>query len=232
MSIPKWLPLSVSAAGVSCLSTLTSATAAAATTTATVAAARPGSVRFFSYNIPPAPCRSNYIPTNHTEAGHDFLRRFSHRCFTTSTQKFIEQPQSPHSSPQPPNAKESKKVNQEQQQQQQQQADEPELAREYRDDEDGRSVAIPKRKSWKERWLDISADDSNTATFTEVWRLLKLARKDLALFTLAMVLLTLSAAIVMALPKVTGLILDATKNFTTLEDIEIYGFSRWLWPGA
>ena len=84
---------------------------------------------------------------------------------------------------------------------------------------------VPRRKSWKERWLDISSTDSSTATFSEVWRLLKLARKDLALFSLAMSLLTLSAAIVMSLPKITGLILDATKNFTQLEDIQIYDFS-------
>ncbi|KAG0689333.1 ATP-binding cassette permease mdl2 [Pichia californica] len=88
-----------------------------------------------------------------------------------------------------------------------------------------RSEEIPKKRSWKERLLDISHDDSNTATFTEVWRLLKLGRRDLPLFILAMILLTLSASIVMALPKVTGLILDATKNFTVLEDIDIYGFS-------
>lgn len=85
---------------------------------------------------------------------------------------------------------------------------------------------IAKRKqTWKERLLDISPDESNSATFGEVWRLIKLGRKDLALFSLAMLLLTLSAGIIMALPKVTGLILDATKNFTQLEDIQIYNFS-------
>lgn len=210
---PTSIPKSGSAAGASWLSSLASATATA--TAAAARVARPaGLLRFGSHTLPAAACRPNYVPTD-----HDFLRRPLHRCFSTTPQSFIEQP--PHSSTQAPNGKESKKVNQEQQQQ----ADESELTREYRDDEDGRSVAIPKRKSWKERWLDISADDSNTATFTEVWRLLKLARKDLPLFTLAMVLLTLSAAIIMALPKVTGLILDATKNFTTLEDIDIYGFS-------
>lgn len=82
-----------------------------------------------------------------------------------------------------------------------------------------------KKTSWKERLLGISHNDSNNATFSEVWRLLKLGRRDLPLFCLAMTLLTLSAVIIMSLPKVTGLILDATKNFTELEDITIYGFS-------
>lgn len=94
-----------------------------------------------------------------------------------------------------------------------------------KDEYEDKIKEIPTKKSWKERWLGISHDDSNTATFKEVWRLIKLGRKDLPLFTLAMILLTLSAAIIMALPKVTGLILDATKNFTTLDDIEIYGYS-------
>lgn len=82
-----------------------------------------------------------------------------------------------------------------------------------------------KKPSWKERWLDISSNDSDTATFTEVWRLIKLARKDLPLFCFAMLLLTLSAAIVMSLPKITGLILDSTKNFTNLDDIRIYDYT-------
>lgn len=89
-----------------------------------------------------------------------------------------------------------------------------------------KQVLNPKRKqSWTERWLDISPNDSSAATFSEVWRLVKLGRKDLGLFTIAMTLLTLSAAIIMALPKVTGLILDSTRNFTELENINIYGFS-------
>jgi putative ABC transport system ATP-binding protein len=86
-------------------------------------------------------------------------------------------------------------------------------------------VKINKKQSLTQRWLDISPNDSTTATFSEVWRLIKLGRKDIGLFTIAMILLTLSAAIIMALPKVTGLILDATRNFTQLEDIKIYDFT-------
>lgn len=91
--------------------------------------------------------------------------------------------------------------------------------------ENKKSDILLKKQTWKERWLGISKDDSNSATFKEVWRLMKLAKKDLGLFSLAMLLLTLSAAIIMSLPKVTGLILDATKNFTDLDNITLYGFS-------
>lgn len=131
----------------------------------------------------------------------------TYRLFSSSPNPFIEQ------SNNSTNTKNIKKKN--------------ELVHEYNEEVrpgESETKTIVKR-SWKERLLDISSDDSNTATFKEVWRLLKLARRDLPLFTLAMILLTLSAAIIMALPKVTGLILDATKNFTSLENIEIYGFS-------
>lgn len=80
-------------------------------------------------------------------------------------------------------------------------------------------------KGWKEKLLGITHEESNSATFSEVWRLIKLGRKDLPLFLLAMTLLVISAAIVMSLPKITGLILDSTRNFTKLDDVEIYGYS-------
>lgn len=86
-------------------------------------------------------------------------------------------------------------------------------------------VTKSRKQSWKERYLGISADESDKATFTEVIRLIKLARRDLPLFSLAMLLLIFTAAIVLAIPKVTGLILDSTKNFNDLEDIKLFGLS-------
>lgn len=69
-----------------------------------------------------------------------------------------------------------------------------------------------KKRSLIQRVFNLSHQEANSASSKEIWRLLKLASKDLPLFILAMTLLTLSAAIIMSLPKVTGTILDATRE--------------------
>ncbi|CDK24245.1 unnamed protein product [Kuraishia capsulata CBS 1993] len=75
---------------------------------------------------------------------------------------------------------------------------------------------------------DIEAavlEEQQKSGFKEVWRLLKLAKRDSRLFGIAIVFLFLSAAIVMSLPKVTGEILDATRKFADLESIELFGLT-------
>ncbi|ODV98357.1 hypothetical protein PACTADRAFT_48135 [Pachysolen tannophilus NRRL Y-2460] len=78
----------------------------------------------------------------------------------------------------------------------------------------------------KQEELEIlrNAEEAQKSGLSEVLRLLKLAKRDVKLFSAAIVLLFLSAAIVMALPKVTGEIFDATKNFKDLESIQLFGF--------
>lgn len=65
--------------------------------------------------------------------------------------------------------------------------------------------------------------EANKSGLKEIWRLLKLARKDLKLFSFAIVFLTISAAIIMSLPKMTGEILDSTRKYEKVEDIRIVG---------
>lgn len=74
------------------------------------------------------------------------------------------------------------------------------------------SAEPQKQQTWLQRLFNLSPEETNSASSKELWRLLKLARKDLPLFLLAMSLLTVSALIVMSLPKVTGTILDATRE--------------------
>ncbi|ODV84390.1 hypothetical protein CANARDRAFT_200974 [[Candida] arabinofermentans NRRL YB-2248] len=83
----------------------------------------------------------------------------------------------------------------------------------------------PQKKTWKERWFGLTGEQQQQAGFGEVIRLLKLARKDIKLFGVAVVLLFISASIVMSLPKITGAILDATRHYPDLQSIELYGFS-------
>lgn len=72
--------------------------------------------------------------------------------------------------------------------------------------------------------LSINTGDIQKSGWKEVVRLLRLARRDIKIFGVAVFLLFLSAGIVMALPKVTGEILDATKNFGSLEEIQLFGY--------
>ncbi|GMM27448.1 ATP-binding cassette permease [Martiniozyma asiatica (nom. inval.)] len=82
------------------------------------------------------------------------------------------------------------------------------------------------------RIFNLSNEEANSASLKEVKRLLTLAKKDVRLFVLAMTLLTLTAAIIMSLPKVTGSVLDATKlaiqnsNETGIkyDDLTVYGY--------
>ncbi|GME90023.1 unnamed protein product [Ambrosiozyma monospora] len=83
----------------------------------------------------------------------------------------------------------------------------------------------PTKKSWKERYFGLTGEQQGQAGFGEVIRLLKLARKDAKLFACAVVLLIISAAIIMSLPKITGAVLDATKHYESLATLELYGFS-------
>lgn len=69
-----------------------------------------------------------------------------------------------------------------------------------------------KERSLIQRVFNLTPEEATSASSKEIWRLLKLASKDLPLFILAMSLLTLSAGIIMSLPKVTGTILDATRD--------------------
>lgn len=83
----------------------------------------------------------------------------------------------------------------------------------------------PAKKTWKERYFGLTVEQQKEAGFGEVKRLLQLAKRDAPLFAVAIFLLVISAAIVMALPKVTGLILDATRSYDSLDDIRLLGLS-------
>lgn len=73
-------------------------------------------------------------------------------------------------------------------------------------------VTQPPKRTLLQRVFNLTPEEATSASSKEVWRLLKLASKDMPLFVLAMALLTLSAGIIMSLPKVTGTILDATRE--------------------
>ncbi|OWB82279.1 hypothetical protein B5S33_g903 [[Candida] boidinii] len=83
----------------------------------------------------------------------------------------------------------------------------------------------PIKKTWKEKWFGITGEQQKTSGGQEVIRLLKLAKKDAKIFSLAISLLFLSAFIVMSLPKITGEILDSTRKFDDLASIQLYGYS-------
>ncbi|VEU23423.1 DEKNAAC104494 [Brettanomyces naardenensis] len=85
--------------------------------------------------------------------------------------------------------------------------------------------AKKRRKTWMERYFGLTVEQQNEAGFGEVKRLLQLAKRDSKLFAVAIFLLVISAAIVMALPKITGSILDATREYSTLQDIQLFGLS-------
>lgn len=89
-----------------------------------------------------------------------------------------------------------------------------------------------KNQTWMERWFGLTKAQQREAGFGEVKRLLRLAKRDSKLFGVAVVLLVISAIIVMALPKITGSILDATRQYDTLEDIKLYGLSLGQFLGA
>jgi len=86
-------------------------------------------------------------------------------------------------------------------------------------------VVNHKKKYWMERWFGLTKEQRSEAGFSEVKRLLLLGKRDWRLFSVAILLLIVSSAIVMALPKITGSILDATKKYDKLEDISLYGFT-------
>ncbi|QPG76251.1 hypothetical protein FOA43_003637 [Brettanomyces nanus] len=81
------------------------------------------------------------------------------------------------------------------------------------------------KKTWKEKWFGLTVEQQRQAGFGEVKRLLQLAKRDSKLFAVAVILLVISAAIVMALPKITGSILDATRKYEKLEEIQLFGLS-------
>lgn len=89
----------------------------------------------------------------------------------------------------------------------------------------GNKLVKREKKYWMERWFGLTKEQRTEAGFSEVKRLLLLGKQDWRLFSVAIVLLIISSAIVMALPKVTGSILDATKKYDKLEDISLYGFT-------
>ncbi|KAI0461941.1 hypothetical protein LJB42_004546 [Komagataella kurtzmanii] len=67
------------------------------------------------------------------------------------------------------------------------------------------------------------APQKETKSWKELTRLLFLAKRDIKLFSLAVILLFTSAAIMMSLPRITGQVLDATRKFPSIGDIEIFG---------
>ncbi|KAG7810579.1 hypothetical protein KL921_003074 [Ogataea angusta] len=84
-----------------------------------------------------------------------------------------------------------------------------------------------KPRTLRERIFGVAEEEQTEAGFSEVRRLLKLARRDFKLFSLAIALLFISAFIVMSLPKVTGEILDSTRRYSNLEEARFYGLTLY-----